>query len=200
MKRQHRRFIFPLLVLTALLTSLPAACHAQLLPPGDFRGKSLAEWGLEYFEWDSATYGGQTRPDTVDGVRFLPIGGADVTVPPGTPLAWSPYFVTGEQYDDGSEDDLVDLGPFLDTMFAETTIRTTLNGSVIFDGSAGDFPERMVVTEFAESFPYVAPEPREPGLNAIGAIWAMGLMAIIDDLPPGEHTIAHNLVLSPNGT
>src|SRR5687768_7513374 len=109
MKVQHQ--IFPLLVLTASLISVAATCRAQLLPPGDFQGKSLAEWTLDWSKWSIATgLGGQMLPDTMDGVRFLPpnFGGgdfvADLTIPQRTALLVSPFNVFGERYDNGIED------------------------------------------------------------------------------------------------
>ncbi len=195
MKLHHRRFIFSLLVLTASLTFVPATCRAQLVPPGDFQGKSLDQWGLDYTQWAIKTgLGGQTLPNIVDGARFLPpnFGGGDfvasLTIQQGTPLVGSPFFVFGERYDDGSEDNPAD--PFIDTIFEETTIRTTYDGSVVLEGIANDLTDRKFgVTVFSAPIPYAVPQPRGPGLNSVAAIFGVGITTIFDMLPVGEHTI-----------
>jgi hypothetical protein len=207
MKLQHRRLIFPLLVLMASLMFAPANCRAQLLPPGDFQGKSLDEWGLDYEQWSIATgLGGQSLSDTVVGVRYLPHqfagDSASLTIPQGTPLVGSPFFLFGERYDDESEDNPND--PILDTIFEQTTIRTTVDGSVVLEGFASQFPERTYgVTEFSQPIPYANPIPRGPGLNAVAAIFGVGITTIFDMLPVGDHTIRVDVgpnVLGPGGS
>jgi hypothetical protein len=197
----------PLLVLTAALMLDPPTCRAQLLPPGDFQGKSLDEWGLDYEQWSIATgLGGQSLSDNVDGVRYLPHqfagDSASLTIPQGTPLVGSPFFLFGERYDDGSEDSPND--PILDTIFEQTTIRTTVDGSVVLEGFASQFPERTNgVTEFLQPIPYANPIPRGPGLNAVAAIFGVGITTIFDMLPVGDHTIRVDVgpnVLGPGGS
>jgi len=208
MKRRHRCFIFPMLALTATLSFVPAACRAQLLPPGDFQGKSLAEWTLEWSEWSIATgLGGETLPDTVDGVRFLPpnFGGGDfvtdLTVPQGTALVVAPFFVFGERYDNGTEDNPND--PVIDMIFDDATIQVTYDGNVLLAGAASDFPERKYgVTVFSDPISYAEPQPRyedPPGtpVNAIAALFGVGIGTMYDNLPLGEHTI-RNEYNSPN--
>jgi hypothetical protein len=194
MKVQHG-FVLSLVVLSASLMLFPVSVKAQLLPPGDFRGKSLDEWGLDWAQWGVATgLGGQTLPDTVDGVRYLPpnFGGGDfvtdVTIREGTPIVVAPFFVSGERYDDGSEDNPAD--PILGTIFEETTFRSTFDGNVVLEGSASDFPERTSdVTVFSQPILYTTPQPRGPELNAVAAIFGKGLTTIFDGLPLGEHTL-----------
>jgi hypothetical protein len=174
---------------------LPAKCGAQLLPPGDFNGKSLDQWGLDYIQWAIATgLGGQTLPDTVNGARYLPtdfgVGdfAADVTIQQGTALVRSPFFVFGERYDDGTEDNPAD--PILDTIFEGTTVRAAFDGSVVLEGLASAFPERKFgVTVFPAPIPYANPVPRGPGLNAVAALFGVGITTIYDGLTLGEHTI-----------
>jgi hypothetical protein len=202
MKVQHRRLVFPLLILTASFMFGSATCRAQLLPPGDFQGRSLAEWTLEWSKWSIATgLGGQTLPDTVDGVRFLPpnFGGgdfvADLTIPQGTALLVSPFNVFGERYDNGTEDNPND--PIIDTIFEDATVEVTLNGNVLLQGEASDFPERKYgVTVFPEPIPYAQPQPRGENLNSIAAIFGVGLGTMYANLPLGEHTI-RNVYNSP---
>jgi hypothetical protein len=198
MKLQHR-FILSLAVIVASSMLLPATGIAQLLPPGDFKGKSLEEWGLDWTQWGIATVlGEQMLPDTVDGVRFLRplIGGIDVvsqdlTIQQGTPLVGSSFFVFGERYDDGSEDDPVALAPLVDQIFEETTIRTTVDGVVVLEGLASGFPDRMFgITVFAEPIPFAEPFPKD-GPDSVAAIWSVGVTTIFDGLAIGNHTIVN---------
>ena len=168
-----------------------------MLPPGDFNGKSLDEWTLDWGEWTIRTsLGGQTLPDTVDGVQYLPpnlVDGvvaeffvADLTIQQGTRLVFSPYFVFGERYEDGSEDPVRAVDDFM--LFENATIRTTFDGSVVLEGLASDFPERKSsVRTFSEPIPYVEPQDRG-GINAVAAIFKQGIGAMFD-VPLGEHTI-----------
>jgi hypothetical protein len=182
---------------------VPATCPAQLLPPGDFQGRSLAEWTLEWSKWSIATgLGGQMLPDTVDGVRFLPpnFGGgdfvADLTVPQGTALLVSPFNVFGERYDNGTEDNPND--PIINTIFEDAMVEVTLDGNVLLQGRASEFPERKYgVTVFPEPIPYTEPQPRGENLNAVAALFGVGLGTMYANLPLGEHTI-RNVYNSPN--
>jgi hypothetical protein len=155
MKAQHRGLVCSLLVLMASMAA-PAICRAQLLPPGDFRGKSLDDWGLDYTQWAIKTgLGGQSLPDTVNGVRYLPPGFnvvnfvTDFTIPQGTAIVGSPFFVFGERYDNGTEDNPND--PIIDTIFEGTTFRTAVDGNVVLEGQASAFPDRKFgVTVYSE--------------------------------------------------
>jgi hypothetical protein len=192
MKLQHRRFIFSLVVLIASFVCAAATCRAQLLPPGDFRGKSLAQWGTDYIEWGlRTTLGGQTLPNTVNGVRYLPyfpLAGdfvADVTIPQGTALLTQPFGIYGQLYDDGFENNPVD--PIIDTIFEESTIRVTYNGNVVLEGLANTFPNRKSgLTIYPEPIPYLIPQAE----GAIAATFdAGGINTIFDMLTLGNHTI-----------
>jgi hypothetical protein len=202
MKWHDQRLIFPLFLLTASLILDRATCNAQLLPPGDFQGKSLDEWTLDWSQWAIATgLGEQTLPDIVDGVRYLPpnFGGgdfvADLTIPQ-EPLLVSPFFVFGERYDNGTEDNPND--PVLDAIFDDATIKTTFDGTVLLEGAASSFPDRLTdVTVFSQPIPYAEPQPRGPGVNAVAALFAVGIGTMYDNLPFGEHTI-QNVYTSPN--
>jgi hypothetical protein len=192
MKLHDRWLIKPWLVLTVTLLCVPATCRAQLLPPGDFNGKSLEEWTLDWGEWSIATgLGGQTLPDTVDGVRYLPpnLGNvfvADLTIQQGTAVVFSPYFVFGETYDAGSDDLPSDIADFM--LFENATFETSFDGSVVLDGLASAFPARKTgVRSFAQPILYAVPQDRG-GRNAIGAIFEQGLGAMFE-LPLGQHTI-----------
>jgi len=187
-------FIWPIFVLAASLSIAPARGQAQLAPPGDYHGKSLAQWGFDWSEWGIRTgLAGQSLPDTVDGVRYLPpnVGStfvADLTVQQGTALVFSPFLVFGENYDNGGSDDPND--PILDQIFADATIETKLDGVTVLQGAADAFPARdFGPTAFASPIVYTDPQPRGPGLNSVAAIFALGIAAIFDPLSPGQHTI-----------
>ncbi|MGD9637204.1 MAG: hypothetical protein AB7G28_11780 [Pirellulales bacterium] len=195
MTLHHRQSFWLLLAGTASLLLVPATGRAQLVPPGDYRGTSLDEWGLDYLEWALATgLGEQTLPDTVDGVRYLPpnFGGGDfvasLTIDKSTAVISEPFSVFGEKYDNGTEDNPAD--PFIDTIFDETTIKVTYDGSVVLEGIAGNLTDRLFgVTVFPDPIPYAEPQPRGPGLNSIAAIFGVGVVTIFDPLPIGAHTI-----------
>jgi hypothetical protein len=203
MNLPHRRFIFSLLLLAASLISAPVVSTAQLVPPGDFQGKSHDEWGFDWSQWGIKTgLGGQSLPDTVDGVRYLPpnFGNnvvADLTIQQGTPLVFSPFYVFGEKYDNGTDDDPVLSEPVIDQIFQTTTFQTKFDGSVVLEGFASDFPVRTYdITLFPAPITYTTPRPVGGGVNAIAAFWSTGLTEIFDNLPLGQHTIV-NVFTSP---
>jgi hypothetical protein len=194
MTRQHRWFAFPLIVLSASWTLAPAPSRAQLVPPGVFRGKSLAQWSFDWSEWALRTgLGGQTLPDTVDGVRYLPpnLGETfvtNLTISQGTAVAFSPFIVFGENYDIGGSDDPND--PILNDIFAGATFQTKFDGATVLEGATNAFPARMFgPTSFASPIAYATPQPRGPGVNSTAAIFVLGLGEIFDPLPLGQHTI-----------
>ena len=194
MDLQLRRLLLPLLVLIAFVTCVPATCSAQLVAPGDFRGKSLAQWTFDWTEWGLKTgLGGQTLPDTVDGVRYLPpnLGSTFVTsltIQQGTAVVFAPFIVFGENYDNGTSDNPAD--PILNDIFADVTIQTMFDGATVLQGSGDAFPDRKYgPTSFAAPIVYTDPQPRGPGLNSVAAIFGLGIGAIFDPLPLGQHTI-----------
>lgn len=195
MNLQHRSLNLSLLVVIASLLLLPAICSAQLVPPGDFQGKSLDDWGFDYIQWAIKNgLGGQMLPDTVDGVRYLPtdfgVGDfvADLAIQHGTPLARAPFFVFGERYDNGTEDNPND--PILDAIFQDTTVKVSVDGTIVLEGLASAFPDRKFgVTAFPAPISFTEPQPRGPGLNSIAALFGVGITTIYDNLPLGMHTI-----------
>jgi hypothetical protein len=183
---------------------VPAKCGAQLLPPGDFNGKSLEQWGVDYAQWAAATLiGGQSLPDTVNGVRYLPtfLGPeirdftANLTIQPGTAFFGSPFFITGERYDDGHEDDPAD--PIIQTILDETTMRTTLNGVVVLEGTPNSLSDRKFgISYFPEPIAYLEPQQRGPdgsplgeGFFAVASVWTTGVGTMFANLSRGEHTL-----------
>ncbi|MCC6494296.1 MAG: hypothetical protein IT424_14890 [Pirellulales bacterium] len=196
MTRTQCRLVISSLVVAASLAWLPTASRAQLVPPGDFHGKSHDQWGLDWtIHGLRVGLGGESLPDVVDGVRYLPFSegndfAADVSIQPGTAVVFSPYVLFGEQYADGSEDDPVALADFINnTILGPTTIRTTLDGNVVLEGGFFDFPDRTFdITLFPEPIEYAAPNARFP---AVAAYWATAITAIFDGLSPGEHTIVN---------
>jgi hypothetical protein len=202
--------IFPLVVLAAGLIFLPAKCSAQLLPPGDFNGKSFQQWGLEYGQWAaplSSPAGvipyDPNRPNTFDGVRFLPVVDAfsnrdfttNLTIQEGTAIIGTPFLIYGERYDDGHEDNPDD--PLIATIFEQTTVRTTLDGAVVLDGTASSLSNRRFgPSHFPEPIAYTVPQQRGPdgsplgqGLFAIASAWTTGIGTMFANLSVGEHTL-----------
>jgi hypothetical protein len=207
MKSLDHRFFVLLVVLAAHLMLFPASGTGQLLPPGDFNGTSFQQWGLDYAVWAAPLSPpgviplDPSRQDTVNGVRYLPVDSsirdftANLTIQQGTALFGSPFFVYGERYDDGHADNPAD--PLIDTIFDETTLRVTLNGMVLLEGTASSLAARQFgPTYFAEPIPYITPQQRGPdgsplgqGLFAIASAWTQGIGTMYTNLPRGEHTL-----------
>lgn len=183
------------IVLAVTATATPEPKRASVLHPShaNLRGRSVEEWNALAIIWRVANgLGGQSLPDTVDGVRFL--GGAfspgdyefDVRVPSGTSLAFPAFFVFGELYDDGSSDNPED--PFLDFIFETTTVEMRLDGKVIRSGLASDL-DAFGPVPLDEPIFYEEPQPRGPELNAVAATFVLGTANLFQPLPPGEHTL-----------
>jgi hypothetical protein len=116
----------------------------------------------------------------------------NLTVQPGTALFGSPFIVFGERYDDGTEDDPVAIGSIIDQIFADSTMRTTLDGMVLLEGTASAFADRKFgVSVFPQPIPYAQPQPRGENLNAIASIWSTGIGTMFAPLSPGQHTIRY---------
>lgn len=176
--------------------SLGQGGTSPLLPPNaNFRGRSLIEWDVLAMKWEIATgLGGQDLPATVDGVRFLPgnfTGNEfDIQLKPGTPIAFPFLPIYGELYDDGTYDDPEANWSFL---LEATFIDARLDGQVLFQGLASDYPAYSfgpVVLD--EPIFYADPQPRGD-LNAVAAIWVLGTGAVFKPLPVGEHTLVVDL-------
>jgi hypothetical protein len=203
----HRSFVL-LVLLAAAWMLVPATSSAQLLPPGDFNGKSFNQWGLDYAEW-SAPLGSPdfivpdpSRQDAVNGVRYLPVGPIGVrefvtnlTIDRGTALFGSPFYFYGERYDDGHSDDPAD--PLLQTILDGATLRATLDGVVLLEGTASSLAARHFgPSYFSEPIPYTTPQQRGPdgspfgqGLFSIASAWTQGIGTMYASLPRGEHTL-----------
>jgi PEP-CTERM motif-containing protein len=186
-----------LLAMAVLVGSEPAfGAGSALLPANaNFRGQNLEEWAVQAIEWQIATALGDPTglSDTVQKVRFLPptIGGGvfeyDVTLPTGTGFVNNSFFLFGERYDDGSQDNPAD--PFIPVIFEDAFIKTTLDGQVVLEGKAADFDDRLVgPVLFDEEIPYNEPQPRGP-LNAVAATFFVGIGGVYGPLPVGEHTL-----------
>jgi hypothetical protein len=209
MTLHHRWLVSPLVVLAAAWIVGPGTCRAQLLPPGDFNGTSFEQWGLDYALWAlPLTHSAgvipfdPSRPDTFNGVRFLPVGEfgirdftANLTIQPGTAIFTAPFFIYGERYDDGHEDDPAD--PIVQMILDDTTLRTTLDGTVVLEGTPSSLSDRVFgIYHFPEPIPYTEPQQRGPdgspigeGLFAVASAWTTGTGTMFANLSPGEHTL-----------
>lgn len=201
---QSRRIVWYHVTSLFLATILSAPAFGGLVPAGDFQGRSLQDWSVAWMEWGIDTgLGGQTRSDMLDGAKFLPTNftpGVEafrsVSIYEGTPLIGPVFPVFGEKYDDGTEDNPTDLASFLDQIFQDTTVRVTLDGTIVLEGAASDFPDRKYgVTFFSSPIDYASPQPRGT-VNAIAAVWTLGVGTIFDGLSIGLHTLKFE-ALSP---
>lgn len=191
------------LVLSAILLAHTAAHSgkAGFLPgQANFRGNSLADVSLLATEWQIASALGDPSgfSNTVNGVRVLPptIYSGDfeynVTLEAGTPFWVSSFFIFGEMYDNGAADDPKD--PFIPVVFETTSVETILDGQVVLEGTSSDFEDLLFgPVSFGEPIVYNEPQPRGPGLNALGAIFSVGLGGVYAPLPLGTHTLENTV-------
>lgn len=189
--------------------SVAIATAVQPLPPdSSFRGKTFDEWNTLAAEnaiSDFLGIGG--LPDTVKKVRLLPgaqtpgPGGQnefefDVVLAPGTGFCIPPWFAFGEAYDDGTVDDPVALADLLAEILATTYVKTELDGKVLVEGTGAELADYYYgPTYFDAPVPYAEPQFRFEGedgpVNAIAALWSIGVGSVYHPLPPGEHTLVH---------
>ena len=201
--RLSRNTFVLLLGIVLALGSDPAATQEEgtaspLVPPSArFRGRTFEEWNLLCEEFTVATgLGGKELPDTIDGVRLLPGEFApgryefNVEVEGGTGLVFPSFFIFGELYDDGTFDDPAALADLIDLIYETTTIETRVDGQVVLQGLASELEDfQYGPTFFDEPIFYEQPQPRGPDLNAVAALWGMGIGSIYRPLPVGEHTL-----------
>ena len=190
-----------LVIATAAALSAPAdggnGGSPLMNPNATFRGKTVQEWLFIQNQWVIASgLGGQTDlPDTIKKMRFLPgeFGPGefefDIAVTPGTGFVLSPFFVFGEEYEDGSFDDPVALADLIDLILETTTIDVWLDGELVQSGAADELGAFAYgPTFFDEPIPYTEPQDRG-GIFAVAALWGIGVGGVYHPLPPGEHTI-----------
>jgi hypothetical protein len=201
--RLSRNSLGLLLGIALALGNDPAATKdkngaSPLLPPNaNFRGRSFEEWNFLCEEFTVATgLGGEVLPDTVHGVRLLPgefspgVYEFDVEVKPGTGLVFPPFFLFGEEYDDGTFDDPVALADLIDFIYETTSIETRVDGKLVLQGLASELEDfQYGVTFFDEPIVYEEPQPRGPDLNAVAALWGLGIGSVFHPLSKGEHRI-----------
>jgi hypothetical protein len=198
MSRVTRQSVLVVLVTFVAVSMAPARSSGQagqspLLPPdAHFQGRSMPEWNILASEFAIATgLTGQERPDTIGRVRFLPYYGAtefSIELDPGTAIAFPPFFVFGELYDDGTQDDPND--PFIDVLLETATVETRLNGRVLLQGVASELEAYAFgPVNFDQPIWYAEPQPRGPGLNAVAAMIVFGVGSVYRPLPVGEHTL-----------
>src|SRR5262245_20238962 len=174
-------------ITTVCAAVAPTLSHAQggasplLSPQAQTFGKSIEEWSVLQTQFAITTDLGDGIgvSDTVGRVRLLPSSFTpdpdvefDITVSPGTPIATAPFFVFGERYDDPNvpDDNPDDLAPFLEPIFAETTVQITLDGRVLLNATGDQLdPFRIWPAYYDEPIVYANPLPRGPGLNSVAA-------------------------------
>jgi hypothetical protein len=173
---------------------------SALMPPNSKAfGKSFEEWNVLYAQWaiEDGLGGGSDVPNPVGRVRFLPTnfegpGSYEfrVTLRPGTPFVAPPFFVFGERYDDPTVPDDDPDHPILAEIFETTDVKLVLNGRVLMNDSAADL-ERFLFgpVYFDEPIEYAEPQPRGPGLNAVSALFVVGVGAVFHPLPVGRHKL-----------
>ena len=154
----------------------------------------MAEWSVLASQYAIATgLGGQELADTIGRVRFFPTqfgsGEAEfnIELEPGTAFAVPAFFVFGERYDDGGEDEATD--DVAEFFFGTTYVETQLNGSVLMQGFASEFGAyQFGPVEFYQPIQYAEPQPRG-GREAVAAILVLGVGSVYGPLPAGQHTL-----------
>lgn len=188
-------------VLTAMTVSI-GALAAQVVPSNSmFRGKSTGEWAALRAEWVIANIlGGETRaPVTEKKMTFLPISVDDfgiAVVEPGAGLIATAFFSWLSIYDDGSVESVEDeeFLEFSKLFFGVQTIEATLDGRVVFSGTATENPGSAFVKELDE--PIWFSEPLEYGGKlGVAATGVFGVGFVMPPMSPGEH----HLVIQSEG-
>ena len=191
-----KSIVFASLCVSLTLAS-PHSAHAGLVPAGDFQGKSLSDWGVDYSVWAfKFAFGVPPAPsDTIDGARALPpsFDGGDfvtnLTIGEGTPIVGAPLFLGGHRYDDGTSDlDIPDLDNVIHSIFEDISFTTTLDGVVVLEGKVTDFPDRLFgPSAVLDPVVYATPFPS----GALELVVVAGITTIFDDLAVGQHTIVN---------
>jgi hypothetical protein len=195
-------------LLAVAVVFAPAVSRGQgglspLVPPqSNVFGRSFADWNVLQTQFALAVgLGGTTNlSNTVGGVRLLPgdfVNSAPVfqiALSPGTPFVASPLFIYGERYDHGPDDNPVELKQVLDDIFATAKIQIVLDGRVLLEGSGKDLRAFMFGPVYLDRpVVYAQPQPRGTDLNAIAALWVVGVGAVFHPLPVGQHTLVYNV-------
>jgi hypothetical protein len=200
------------LTLIAIIGILLIAIHAPgqgnpspVMPPqSNAFGLPFDQWNLLQTQLGIETeLGGRTDlSPTVRNVQLLPspIFGLEsvfnVTLRPGTPFVAAPLPLFGERYDDPNvpDDDPVANADFLDDFFATTEIQTVLDGRILLEGTGAELEKYMFGPIFFDApIVYAEPQPRGVNLNAIAALWAVGIGSVYRPLPIGEHTLVYTV-------
>ncbi len=189
------------LVFSMVLGAFVAAATAgnPLPPNAKYRGKTVTEWSLLQNEWAIGVGlgNGSSIPDTLNKMRFLPPGFGsgnfefDLTISPGTGLVSSPFFAFGEVYEDGTFDDPTDpfLADLIELSLQERLIAVWLDGELVQYGTPAELGGYTYgPTFFDEPIWYAEPIDRG-GINAVGAIWTVGVGGVYHPFTRGEHTL-----------
>lgn len=194
-------------LLIATVAGIAVTAEPPLPPNEKFRGKSFDEWNVLAAEnaiSDFLGTGGLDDP-TIKKVRLLPsvqtpdpdtnIFEFDIVARPGTAFCIGPWFTFGELYDNGGADDPTNA--IEELVLPTTEIATMLDGEVLLEGAATELADYSFgPTFFGEPVFYDEPQFRfndDSGnpVNAIAALWVVGIGSVYGPLPPGEHTLVH---------
>jgi hypothetical protein len=202
---RHFRVVL-VVVVGILLVRLPASSQSKtspLVPPqSNAFGLPFDEWNVLQVQWTIETQlGGQNVSPTVRNVQFLPgaifgTGPAfNVILRPGTPFVSAPLFLFGERYDDPNvpDDDPVALADLIDAFVQTAEIETVLDGRVLLNGAGSQFERYMFGPTFFDApIAYAQPQDRG-GVNAVAALWVVGIGSVYRPLPVGQHTLVYTL-------
>lgn len=174
--------------------------RTPLQPPGaSFLGRSADDWNVLASQTSIETHlGGQDRSDSIDGMRLLlesfDPGRFEFDVHLDVPIGVvsPPFFLYGERYDDGTHDDPVELADLLQFIFETTYIETRFDGKLMLQGFASELTAyQFGPTYFDQPIEYEHPIPRGENLNAVAALWTMGIGSVYFPLSPGRHTLSY---------
>jgi hypothetical protein len=194
-------------VLSILFVHTPASAQSErspLLPPqSNVFGLSFDEWNVLQTQFAIETQlGGKDVSPIFQHVQFLPgaIFGTgpifNVTLRAGTPFVSAPLFLFGERYDDPNvpDDDPVALAELIDAFVQTAGIETVFDGRVLLNGDGSQFEHYMFGPTFFDApVAYAQPQDRGGGLNAVAALWVVGIGSVYHSLEVGQHTLVYTL-------
>jgi len=204
--RYTRVTLIAMIGILLVVTRAPGQGNPSPIMPPQSHG-----FGLPFEQWNvlQTGFGIETQlggitglSDTVRNVQLLPLtifgleSVFNVTLRPGTPFVAAPLPLFGERYDDPNvpDDDPVASADFLEEFFATAEIRTVLDGRILLNGTGAELGQYLYGPVFFDApIVYAEPQPRGDDLNAIAALWTMGIGSVYRPLPVGEHTLVYTL-------